>query len=425
MTADTNLIARSGGLKREIITLARGPRFGPELYRELQRKFGEAGPADEGKRINFIDHFILQHHLGDGRTLLEHFVDERLDLPGAERAMLLGWRDVVEGIFEVLRMDGEALVTCNLVDDLTYRVRSNMGPGVFVNMPVGAFLMARLVPVDDEWLLSGDSGVWQAANGADARRMAREMAMNHRALMFRNPRILEQAWESQRMDRRAFIAFFGSDTVVVPGHQLAKRMQDFTYFRHFEWRDAEGKSAVDRAMASHGVIPPLPDVSLPANLLKADSVGVIYDEVDGLNYLTNFGLVEEVFANPSLASHRQHREAVLGYLGEPSIIPLPFRRLGERYPDGASLVFQQVLNLPGFLWEQNGEALLRQYKASYFEKKVLPIFIPLGPKLMQETVTGWKARDEPSPSLTPTPETNSRPGTASKKRGKGRRGKRK
>jgi hypothetical protein len=58
-------------------------------------------------------------------------VANRPDLPEHERKLVLGWRDVVEGIFEVHGRDGDAFVTENLVDELTYRVYSNMGPGVF------------------------------------------------------------------------------------------------------------------------------------------------------------------------------------------------------------------------------------------------------------------------------------------------------
>src|SRR5262245_63522272 len=88
-------------------------------------------------------------------TVVEHFVAEHPQLPEEERAMLLGWRDVVEGIFRVQRRDGDALVAINLVDDLTYRVRSNRGPAALGSMRRGMFLITRLVPIGGEWLLSG------------------------------------------------------------------------------------------------------------------------------------------------------------------------------------------------------------------------------------------------------------------------------
>ncbi len=88
--------------------------------------------------------------------------------------------------------------------------------------------------------------------------------------------------------------------------------------------------------------------------------------------------------NPRLAGDRRHRQAVLGYLKEPSISPLPLRRLAERDPERASQVFQRVLRQPGFSWGRDGEALLRRHKAGYFEQPVLPSITPLGKALSDQ-----------------------------------------
>jgi hypothetical protein len=39
--------------------------------------------------------------------------------------MLLGWRDVVEGVFEIRDRAGNAITAVNLIDELTYRIRAN------------------------------------------------------------------------------------------------------------------------------------------------------------------------------------------------------------------------------------------------------------------------------------------------------------
>ncbi|MEV4018821.1 hypothetical protein AB0J35_50845 [Nonomuraea angiospora] len=48
-----------------------------------------------------VDHFALQHRLASGDTVIDRFLRTHPGLGTQERAMLLGWRDVVEGIFEV------------------------------------------------------------------------------------------------------------------------------------------------------------------------------------------------------------------------------------------------------------------------------------------------------------------------------------
>lgn len=384
-------VARSGDLKRALLDFARRPGFARPFRQALEQRFSAQATVDESEFANFLDAFVLQHRLPDGRTVVEHFVSEHPELPEAERGMLLGWRDVVEGIFEVRRRAGEALVVANLVDELTYRVRSNMGRAVFARMRRGSFLIARLVPVGDEWLLSGVSSVLRAQDRAEAYRWAAELAAWHSALVFRNPERLARAWELQREERRHFVAFFGSDLVIVPGRELVERMRAYGHFRTYEARDAEGYSAADRAQQLYGAVPSMPDFELPDELCAAETVGVIYDEVEGLNFYANFGAVAETFAHPERTAQRRYRQAVLEYLEEPSISPLPLRRLAERDPERASHVFQRFLRQPDFSWERDGEVLLRRYKPSYFERPALPSVTPIGEALARAQIAASSA----------------------------------
>jgi len=64
---------------------------------------------DKGDAISAIDRFALQYRLPDGQTVVDRFVASRPDLTAADREMLLGWRDPVEGIFEIRGQDGDAM----------------------------------------------------------------------------------------------------------------------------------------------------------------------------------------------------------------------------------------------------------------------------------------------------------------------------
>jgi hypothetical protein len=362
----------------------------------MQERFGEVVVGDEAEVGNFFDHFLLQHRLPDGRTLIEHFVAAHPKLPERERAMLLGWQDVVEGIFAVQRREQDAIVVVNLIDELTYRVRSNMGPDALAPMRPGSFLITRLVPVGDEWLLSGYSHLLPASQRGDAVAIAEKLALQRPALAFRNPRKLERAWELQRQERQDFIAFFGSDLVVIPGRELQERLEAYHHFRMYDLRDARGRSAADRTEEEYGVVPKTPDMELDTDLVERETVGVIFDEVEGFNLFPDFGAVEETFAMPRLASDRQHREAVLGYLESPGISPLPLSRLAERNPEHASQVFRQVLEQPDFDWERDGEALLRRYKARYFERPSLPGVVPVDSSTVHERLAGVQGARTPA-----------------------------
>jgi hypothetical protein len=104
-----SLSERSAELERDLVQFAEGPRFEPSLTAALREAAGPDGELDETDAIRIIDRFALQHRLPDGQTVVDRFVASRPDLTETDREMLLGWRDPVEGIFEVLRKDGDAV----------------------------------------------------------------------------------------------------------------------------------------------------------------------------------------------------------------------------------------------------------------------------------------------------------------------------
>ena len=110
MTAIARLVERSGDLKRELLEFSLQPRFDRGRREVLRDRFPDRFVGDESEFIAALDYFLLQHELRSGMTVVERFVASRPDLPEHERELLLGWRDVVEGIFEVRGRDGDALV---------------------------------------------------------------------------------------------------------------------------------------------------------------------------------------------------------------------------------------------------------------------------------------------------------------------------
>src|SRR5215470_3366790 len=101
----------------------------------------------EGEGIGVIDRFALQRRLPNGKTVLDQFLAARPDLTATDREMLRGWRDPVQGIFEIRRKDRDSLVLLNLLDDLEYRTYSNTGPAAFRSLPKHGFVRARLIPL--------------------------------------------------------------------------------------------------------------------------------------------------------------------------------------------------------------------------------------------------------------------------------------
>jgi hypothetical protein len=372
----TDLLDRCSELKRQLVEFARSQRFSRQLGQALRA--GSRGKAvDESDFVNIIDHFILQRPLPGGRTVVETFVSAHPELAEADREMMLGWRDVVEGVFEIRERDGEAIVAVNLVDELTYRVYSNAGPAALAPMEPGRFMIARIVPIGVGWMLSGTQQTLDASQRAGVLRVAAELAAEHPRLVFRNPEKVTQGWELARKQRAMFIEFFGSDLIIVPGQEVGARMNDFfTWYTRRVLEEADPASSLDADVTAQ-----TPVFDVPDDLASAPTVALVYDETEGLTFLANFALVREAFENPGLAADREHRQAVLGYLKADSISALPFRRLAETDTARASQLFQHLLKKPGFSWERDGEALLRKHKPWCFEAEPQPPITPLNSEL--------------------------------------------
>jgi hypothetical protein len=112
-----SLIERSTELKRALVDFALSPRMERNLERFTLEGAGPHKVLIEDEAIDAIDRFALQHRLPNGKTVLDQFLASWPDLNAADREMLRGWRDPVEGIFEVRRKDRDSSILLNLVDD--------------------------------------------------------------------------------------------------------------------------------------------------------------------------------------------------------------------------------------------------------------------------------------------------------------------
>jgi hypothetical protein len=100
-----DLVERAGDLKGELIEFALSPRFDRELSAVVAESFPGGLVTDEAMFSMVLDHFPLQYRLRSGSTVVEAFVAAHPELTDTERDMLLGWREVVGGIFDVIGKD--------------------------------------------------------------------------------------------------------------------------------------------------------------------------------------------------------------------------------------------------------------------------------------------------------------------------------
>jgi len=364
---DADLIERAGDLKGELVSFALSPRFGRELEQLIEEQFPGGVVDDEQTFYLTVDYFALQYRLSAGNTVVEEFVTAHPDLPDSERDMLLGWRDVVEGMFEVTGKDRDAAVLVNVADELTYRTRSNMGARAFRPMKKGMILVGRVVPLGEDWLLSGNPALFPASDRDKMLAVAAQQATRHPELVFRNPARLAQARELLERQRATFVELFGSDLIVVPPDEVAAKVEEFY---GVVTRQARADAGLGDEAAGE---PPAGDLGLPDDIWYSGRVAVHFAEGEGLSFYPHYDLLEEVFDQPGLVARRRHRETLSEMLRDPETSPEPLRRLAARDPAKASVLFTRLLRRKrGFSWADDGEELLRQHKPSYYDGTRLP-----------------------------------------------------
>jgi hypothetical protein len=322
------------------------------------------------------------YRLPNGKTVLDQFLAGWPDLSAADKEMLRGWSDPVDRIFEIRGKDSDSLILLNLVDDQEYHTYSNIGPVALRPLPKRGFVYARLIPVGpvpDAWLVSGPMRAYHKSDAAQVAQAALELATRLPELVHRNPEKVEQAGQQMRRDRAAFVELFDSDETVLPPAEAEERINGF--YRHRQEAALAARPARHRLPAIPGV--DVPAFELPPELAHAETIGVVYDEIDGLNFYNESGMLCDLFADPALASDKRYLDVLRGYLRAPTIGPLPFRRLATAHPQTVDAVFRKILRQPHFTWAEHGEALMRRRRPWYFEHEPRPDRTVIGARLSE------------------------------------------
>jgi hypothetical protein len=307
------------------------------------------------------------------------FLGAQRKLSRADRNLVLDWvGNSVRGIFEVrsvARRDsaGEAVTGLNLVDDLDYRVY-----GLAAVAEAGGFFAGTLLPLaedDSAWLASGDEITYPQGDARQVARLAIDLATREPDLVFRNQDKAAQGWAYMRRDREEFVTFFGADELVLPTREAEGRLNAYYTMRRDSALAARGRH---RAVSDTGET----TFVMPDGFFEFDTVGIIYDELDGFVVVPEYGLLRAMFADPSLAADPVHANVLRAYLREDAIPPLPLRRMAAEFPGNVDAVFRRVLGNRAFTWQQNGISLLRKRKPGYYQAEPTPGVAVLSDRVM-------------------------------------------
>ncbi|GAB2472192.1 hypothetical protein GCM10027063_11150 [Promicromonospora xylanilytica] len=270
-----------------------------------------------------------------------------LTVDDAERALLEQWRDGgVLGFFIVTDLVDEHAVLHNLEDDLEYRVFTGRSEIRSAELVQGLPLSGRILPVGAVWLFAGTPAVFSPSAIEGVVHGVVGLLASSPCPAYRNPRTLARARELVADHHRVFRDLFGD--VVVEG--TASHVVDCC----LRFKDRIGAPAEEFALL--GAL--RDELWLPDDAADPDDAtfALVHHPVKGLRLLDWYAQLREVHRAPLVPWKPQRLAQVLA---DPDVPSWVLDLLAQRHPDHLDALYRAASGRPGFTWERDGAALLR------------------------------------------------------------------
>jgi hypothetical protein len=267
---------------------------------------------------------------------------------------LLDWENSINSVFEIRSTSKKSLRLEELDSGDSFSVIASSLDAVRFNG--GQFVMARLLPLGEQFVFSGLQFTMPDRDTATAWLNMRRALDN-----LESPEALESA---QRQQCSAFCELFGCEQLTVKPDQLNETLEKFQRYLLVERRDPDtGKTPAETFKAEFGHdlrVPEMP--SLPEPLVEAADVTILCDDFDGIVVLPDYNRFRRVFEeeNPDSAVP-QWRELIWNYINDPDIPIVAFERVAEEFPIRVENVLRELLDDKKFSLEHL-YAVLLHYK---------------------------------------------------------------
>jgi hypothetical protein len=362
-------------IKEALIRYSRRSEFQADFEAARYVRFGNRKrPDSENEWIAFQDWFVLECELESGVTIIERFVEQYNAVMSIDvRRLVLGWKHVIDGLFEVETGAENCWFLKNLINEREYRVYATVSmedPG----FQPGDFLVSRIVPALGFHIFSGAVSIAQT-DGSEQQRAemyqtAFEIQLKNPRMAFRdNPEKLQKSLQAVREEHKDFVNYFGADEVLGTGKEILQKYRAF--FKHQLFEKVHPKTGLTPAQLfekDSGTVYRPPKVRLPKKMQRSRDVAMLYDPQEGLSFLIDYRRFIDVFQSPlEHFGKEESEELVLGYLESDTVSDLPFRRAAWRFPRNFKKLMRRYVSI------EEGDAgevddLMMQFKPYTMQK---------------------------------------------------------
>ncbi|MBD2054927.1 hypothetical protein H6F88_02640 [Oculatella sp. FACHB-28] len=340
-----------------------------------------------------IDMFLTEGRVGD-KTPIALFIEDQPDLGEADRQLVLGWEKTFTGLFAVEQVMPDGFELVNWLTEKHYPVKptGDRPTTELARLKPGEIVLTRISPLNEtDWIFSGPLSLLGKLGKPKLAVAIGNFKDNHKQSLYGDaPDLLEEAWQSVEKYHLAFLDFFGSEEITLPGYQLNKQMGEFREVLSKRFLadagiddskslaelaaeagiDEEEMAAVaeesgadaetiSKVLASKGGKMAAPQVQLPDELKKAEQVTVLAHPKWGQMFLPHHTQFKAILESEDWQTNERTGKLVRQYLQAPEANFFVWQQLAEQYPQRLEEVLQTVLARPDFQLKDLA-ALLRE-----------------------------------------------------------------
>lgn len=383
-----NTLGRLGDIKGALIQFSRSPEFKKDFETARKGRFGKKKrPKDEGEWINFQDWFVLECELMSGGTIIDRYFETcREEMSSDVWELINGWRQVIDGLFEIKdRLENGYLVK-SLINERTYKVYPTNVSEPLIDLHRGDFFIGRIVPARGAHIFSG-AFTPVPLDGNDRvkekiyQMAARMQAENPAKALADNPEKLQKSREAVKKMYADFVDYFSKDEVFGTGKEIQQYYRDFFHYQIYEMQDPEtGLTKAEEFEKRTGRHYKPLKINLPQQLLGSKDAAMLCDPVESLTFLEEYRLFMEVFAVPEMHLRMAYAtDIIMGYLESDTISDVPFRRAAKRYPENFKTVIDYYAEQEGFETDTINDLMMTFKPASY--DKLPSIVVVMDPEI--------------------------------------------
>ncbi len=364
------------------------------FYADKSSKLSKSQVTTNNEMI--LDMFLTEGKVGE-KTPIDLFLENKPELSACDRNLIHSWHKSFIGLFAVTEIFADGCTLMNWLTAKNYLVKAkSLDELQLLNrLKSGEILLTGIVPITDrEWMFSTPITIMGKLGKPKLAVAIGNFKQNYKNYLYADaPELLEDAWLSVEQYHQAFIDFFNSDEITLPGYQLQNKLKEFQKFMTQRSLEAAGidnskslQELAEDAGISHKEIVSstvkmgidakevtqifesnqnsqmvIPDIELPNHLKKAEQVTVITHPRWGQMFLTNYHSFENLLEVTDWHSIENSEKLIRQYLNEPEINISIWHRLAKEYPVKLEKLLRDFLNREDFDLQKDLEATLQEF----------------------------------------------------------------